>query len=276
GKTGLLGQALTAALDENGWSVLPLKSDDLDLFDREAVNSVLQNRGITHIFNCAAYTRVDDAEEEPAEARHLNRDLPAALGRAACDSGTALIHFSTDFVFNGKKNCPYSPEDEPDPINVYGQTKLAGEKALLKLEIPELLIIRTAWLFGPGKSNFVTKILELAPKNNPLHVVHDQIGSPTYTKDLARHTLELLENEGRGIYHVVNSGEASWCELAAEALACVGSPVKVHPVDSSAFQQKAKRPGYSVLDISRLTRTTYHKPRPWAQALRDFLYHTEV
>jgi dTDP-4-dehydrorhamnose reductase len=276
GKTGLLGQTLTAALKDAGWEITPLGREDIDLFDGEKTQELIQDREISHIFNCVAYTRVDDAEEEPDEARRLNRDLPAALGKTAKELDLSLVHFSTDFIFDGKKSAPYTPEDEPNPINIYGETKLAGEKALLGLDLPDLLIIRTAWLFGPDKTNFVTKILDLAREKNPLQVVHDQIGSPTYTVDLARHTLQLLQHEAQGIFHVVNTGEASWCELAAEALSCVGSPVKVHAVDSSGFPQKATRPGYTVLDTSSLARTVGSKPRPWAKALRDFLYHTEI
>ncbi len=276
GRTGLLGQEITSALQERNWETFPVGRNDLDIFDGEALENFLQDREITHIFNCVAYTRVEEAEEDYTGALYLNRDLPGLLGKAARRCNVFLVHFSTDFVFDGKKKSPYLPEDPPNPLNIYGKTKLAGEKSLLQASPPGLLIIRTAWLFGPGKENFVSKILRLGREKNSLDVIHDQIGSPTYTVDLARYTLEILRQDGRGVFHIVNSGEASWCELAAEALSCVGLQTTVRAVDSSVFAQKAKRPAYSVLDTSRFFQFTSCKPRPWAQSLRDFLYHTEI
>ncbi|MFO7818593.1 MAG: dTDP-4-dehydrorhamnose reductase [Desulfovibrionales bacterium] len=276
GDTGLLGQEITNALEKRGWTAVPVGRNNIDILDREQIEALIKNKNITHIFNCIAYTRVDDAEDEHLKASLINCDFPKMLGDMAQKNNLYLIHFSTDFVFDGKQKEPYSPQDTPNPLNVYGKTKLDAEKRLTRMEIPKLLIIRTAWLFGPTKINFVTKILKLAQDKKTLDVVHDQIGSPTYTVDLAEHALDLVEKNARGIFHVVNSGEASWCELAAEALACVGSHTKIHAVDSSHFRQKAVRPEYSVLDNSSLIQTTSRKPRPWAQALRDFLYHTEI
>lgn len=136
----------------------------------------------------------------------------------------------------------------------------------------DLLIIRTAWLFGPGKMNFVAKILTLAHERESLSVVHDQLGSPTYTPDLAEHTLDLLEHDARGLFHLSNSGHASWCELAAEAVAAEGLDCHVDPVPTSAYPTKATRPAYSVLDISAFTELTGITPRPWPQALREYVH----
>lgn len=275
GKTGLLGQALCMALTRRGWTVHAPGREELDLFDRPAVEAYLGLTGAQAVFNTVAYTKVDQAEHEPAEASRLNRQLPLVLGKAAGAAGAGLVHYSTDFVFSGKKTTPYTVSDQPAPCSVYGQTKLQGERELLALGLPGLLIIRTSWLFGPCKTNFVTRILELAATRPELSVVHDQIGSPTYTPDLAANTLELLERGGTGVFHLANSGQASWCELATEAVRGADLPCRIRPIPSAEYPQTACRPAYSVLDLSAFTAVTGIVPRPWLQALREFLFSRE-
>ena len=275
GKTGLLGQALSMALIRQGWKVHAPRRDELDLFDRPAVEEYLAQAGANVLFNTVAYTKVDQAEDEPAEASLLNRQLPLMLGKTALSAGVRFVHYSTDFVFNGKKTSPYTPKDLPAPCSVYGQTKLQGERELLALGLPGLLIIRTSWLFGPCKINFVTRILELAASRPELSVVHDQIGSPSYTPDLATNSLALLDTEATGIFHLANAGQASWCELATEAVRGADLPCRIKPIPSSEYPQKACRPAYSVLDLSEFTAATGIAPRPWLQALREFLFSRE-
>ncbi len=275
GKTGLLGQALCMAMARKGWTVHAPRRADLDLFDRPAVEDYLARTGADTLFNTVAYTRVDQAEDEPAEAARLNRQLPLILGQAARNAGVQLIHYSTDFVFNGRKTTPYTTEDQPDPRSVYGSTKLQGERELQALGLPGLLIVRTSWLFGPCKINFVTRILELAAARAELSVVHDQIGSPSYTPDLAANSLALVEAGAAGLFHLANAGQASWCELAAEAVRGADLPCRVKPITSDQYPQKAVRPAYSVLDLSKFTAATGITPRPWLQALREFLFSRE-
>jgi dTDP-4-dehydrorhamnose reductase len=275
GKTGLLGQALCVALSRRGWEVHAPGRDEVDLLDRPGVEGYIARTGATTLFNTVAYTKVDQAEDEPAEAALLNRQLPLVLGQAARNTGAALVHYSTDFVFSGKKTSPYTPDDQPDPRSVYGQTKLQGERELLGLDLPNLLIIRTSWLFGPCKINFVTRILELAASRPELSVVHDQVGSPTYTPDLAANTLALVDKGAAGIFHLANAGQASWCELAAEAVRVADLPCRIKPIPSSEYPQKACRPAYSVLDLTKFTACTGITPRPWVQALREFLFSRE-
>ena len=235
----------------------------------------LTRTGADILFNTVAYTKVDQAEDEPSEAARLNRQLPLVLGQAARNAGVRLVHYSTDFVFNGRKTTPYTIEDQPDPRSVYGSTKLQGERELLALGLPGLLIIRTSWLFGPCKINFVTRILELAAARPELSVVHDQVGSPSYTPDLAANSLALVESGAAGLFHLANSGQASWCELAAEAVRGADLPCRVKPITSAQYPQKAVRPAYSVLDLSKFTAATGITPRPWLQALREFLFSRE-
>ena len=275
GKTGLLGQSLASVLSARGWTVNAPGRADLDLFDRPAVEAYLAAAQASVLFNTVAYTKVDQAEDEPAEAARLNRQLPFILGKAALATGTTLVHYSTDFVFNGKKTSPYTTEDQTDPRSVYGQTKLQGEHELLALNLPRLLIIRTSWLFGPCKINFVTRILELAQARPELSVVHDQVGSPSYTPDLAANSLALFERGATGLFHLANSGRASWCELATEAVQCADLPCRIKPITSTEYPQKACRPAYSVLDLGAFTAATGLTPRPWVQALREFLFSRE-
>jgi dTDP-4-dehydrorhamnose reductase len=272
GRTGLLGQSLVRSLERAGWRVKAVGRQDFDPFDTDALAKAIEVGHHSHVFNAIAYTKVDQAEDEPQAATRLNEDLPRRVGETVQRLGTGLVHFSTDFVFNGRTDNPYTPEDPTDPASVYGRTKLAGEQALTGLGLENLWVVRSSWLFGPGKENFVSKILDLAGQRDKLRVVHDQVGSPTYTPDLAANTVRLVEAENPGLYHLSCSGRASWCELAAEAVLIAGIPCVVEAISSDEFPQKASRPPYSVLDLEKYTQVTGHTPRPWVQALRDYVY----
>ncbi|MES9995541.1 dTDP-4-dehydrorhamnose reductase [Desulfovibrio aminophilus] len=270
GRRGMLGQALTRALERSKAVALPLSSQDFDPLDAQALESFLDRQKPDMAFNAAAYTAVDQAEDEPQAAYRLNRDLPALLGRLCAERGVRLLHFSTDFVFDGRGHEPLRPGDATGPLSVYGASKLAGEEALRGL--PGVTVARTAWLYGPGRTNFVAKILELAKTRESLNVVHDQEGSPTYTPDLAALALALAASKVEGVLHLANSGRATWCELAAEAVHLAGLPCRVQPIPSSAWPSKAARPAFSVLDTSAFTEATGVTPRPWNQALRDYVF----
>ncbi len=272
GKTGLLGTCLAAVLEKAGREVVATGRPGKDIFETGALSDLLDQVEPDAVFNTWAYTQVDRAEDQPAEARRINEALPALLGRLALERPFKLVHFSTDFVFDGRKDSPYTPEDPTHPTSVYGETKLAGERALTSLNLPGLLIVRTAWLFGPGKKNFVRTILDLARERDELKVVHDQVGSPTYTCDLAAWAVALAAKDAAGIFHVVNAGRASWAELAAEAIRLADLPCRVVPIPSAEYPQKARRPAYSVLDTAAFTKATGITPRPWAQALADYVY----
>jgi dTDP-4-dehydrorhamnose reductase len=272
GVTGLLGVPLTQALRQAGHEVLPTTRGTLDPFDREAVVAAVRAFAADWIVNTIAYTAVDKAEDEPDEAARLNRVLPGNLARICQETGAGLVHYSTDFVFDGKKTSPYAETDPVDPQSVYGKTKLAGERAILEVGLEKHLILRTAWLFGPGKTNFVEKILGFAKTRDVLKVVHDQIGSPTFTGDLSGMTVDLVQAGATGLFHTVNSGRASWCELASEAVSTAGINCEVLPITSAEYPQKAKRPAYSVLDTGRFAAAVGHAPRPWIQALREYVY----
>ncbi|WP_027185105.1 dTDP-4-dehydrorhamnose reductase [Desulfovibrio inopinatus] len=272
GKRGLLGMPLTRTLTEAGYEVVPTGRDTLDVFDESAVARLLNDFKPDYVFNTIAYTAVDQAEDEPVEAAKLNKTLPRLLGQICLDHGSCLVHYSTDFVFDGTKTEPYVETDPVNPQSVYGKTKLEGELALADMGMEHFLCLRTAWLFGPGKINFVEKILGYARERDVLRIVHDQVGSPTSTIDLSSMSLALIKANARGLFHTVGGGKASWCELTSEAVAAAGVNCRVEPIMSDEFPQKAKRPAYSVLSTQKLTEVTGFTPRPWVQSLREYVY----
>lgn len=271
GKTGLLGQALTSALSRAGSTPIPLSSKDCDIVDPISVSRLLDRKDPDLLINAAAYTQVDLAEDQEELAFALNATAPPLLAAEAAKRSIPFVHYSTDFVFKGDKREPYTVYDEPGAFSVYGISKAQGERDLLTLGYEKTLIIRIAWLFGPGRTNFVEKILKLCETRDALTVVDDQTGSPSYAPDVAENTLRLLEREATGIYHLANTGKTTWHGLAAAAVKLAGSGCSVEPVPSSAYPTKATRPAYSVLDLSRFTKETGITPRHWRDALRDYV-----
>jgi len=272
GSKGLLGQALVHAYADSAHQVIPVSRDYGDLADPKVLEALCEQYAPHRIFNAVAWTGVDAAEDFPDKAMHINRGVPAALNSVLKGSSTHITHFSSDFVFNGRAEMPYTIDAKPDPISVYGKTKLAGEKAFTSLDPEQLTIIRTAWLFGYGKANFVKTILDLAATRPSIQVVHDQMGSPTFTHDLAIAAMNLAAKPYSGLFHVSNTGLASWCELADEAVRLANIHCTVQAISSADWPQKAKRPAYSALDTSAYTKATGLTMRPWTQALREFIY----
>lgn len=274
GATGMLGQALTQAARARGWIVHTLGREDGPLTSPDWLETRMAELNPRYVFNAVAYTAVDDAEDHADEAYAVNKSFPDLLGRIVRGSSAHLIHYGTDFVFNGKKHTPYTEEDATEPLSVYGASKLAGEQSLLAAAPDNACVLRTAWLFGPGRKNFVSTILRLAASSPHLTVVHDQVGSPTFTADLAAMSLALAEIRATGVVHAANGGQASWCELACEAVSLANANAQVQPIASEQWPQKARRPAYSVLDTSRLTHLTGMTPRPWPQALREYIFQS--
>jgi dTDP-4-dehydrorhamnose reductase len=274
GQSGLLGMALAKALNDAGHLVHVTGRPDDKTWDAEAFSKYLNDLSPQFIFNTWAYTQVDKAEDEADEARRINAELPAYLGRICTGRKLTLVHYSTDFVFDGEKGAPYREDDPPTPTSRYGKTKLSGEAELINTALHRLIIIRTAWLFGPGKKNFVRTILNLAESKDELRVIDDQIGSPTYTPDLAEYSIRLIQSDAEGIFHVVNGEPASWHELALSAVTTMGLSCKVVPIPSAEYPQKALRPAYSVLDTGKFTSKTGISPRPWKEALGEYLHES--
>ena len=277
GAGGMLGTALQRVLAERGVAFQAPAEADFDICDEASVGRVVAEfarslgsgvRGV--LFNAAAYTNVERAEDQPELAYLVNETGAANLARAACGADLDFVHISTDFVFDGTKVGPYAEDDEPNPVSVYGASKLAGERAVV-CECPDALIARTAWVFGPAGANFPLKVLAAARERGQLSVVTDEIGSPTYTPDLAAGTLALVEAGASGLFNLTGSGACSRFELAVEVLRLAGlGDVPVEPVLSSAFPTKAARPANSVLDCSKAARLGVVMP-PWRDALSRFV-----
>ena len=273
GTTGLVGQALARTLAAGGWETLTFSRTEGNLLDLDFLRGLLEKSGADVVFNALGWTRVDAAEEHPEEALLANRTLPDALARTLAAMGHGhLVHFSTDFVFSGPHDGLWRETDRPAPLSVYGRTKLAGEEAVLHALPDRSCIVRTAWLFGPGRSNFVDVILDACRRRDVVRVVHDQVGSPTYTLDLAQWCEKLARARATGIWHAVNSGVASWCELASEAIALTSGPCRVEPIPAADWPQAAQRPANFALDNGRLAEFLGEKPRPWPRALREYLF----
>lgn len=271
GGTGLLGQSLTKALKAAKAKPKPLSTKDCDILEPKTVEKVLNKHDPDIIINAAAFTQVDLAENQEEAAFALNATAPSLLAVEAAKRGVPFVHYSTDFVFSGKQDTPYTVYDEPGAYSVYGISKAEGEKNLLILGYHNTLIIRISWLFGPGKMNFVEKILTLAESRDRLTVVNDQTGSPSYAPDIASNSIKLIERDATGIFHLANSGEATWFDLASEAVRLAGLNCTVEPVPTSAYPTAAVRPKYSVLDLTRFTQVTGETPRPWREALAQYV-----
>lgn len=271
GANGQLGTELKKILEATMPSVaIYTDVDELDLTNAKAVESFVVNNDISHIVNCAAYTAVDRAEEEKSLCAQINIDAVKNLALAADANGAKVIHISTDYVFDGTNHRPYRESDKVNPISQYGTTKRKGETVLLALS-PEAIIIRTAWLYSAHGNNFVKTMLRLAEKNDEIKVVCDQIGTPTYARDLAAAIVTVLRSHQwiPGIYHFTDEGAASWYDFAKAIFRLAGKQVKVKPILTEDYPTPASRPAYSILDRS-LIKATYGVTIPhWEEALAD-------
>jgi dTDP-4-dehydrorhamnose reductase len=269
GCNGMLGTDLVQVF-RSSHDVVGVDLKELDITNPEQCLAVTKVHRPEVIINAAAFTRVDACETHSKEAFLVNGDGAGNLSKAAAEFGASIVHYSTDYVFDGRKKEAYLEEDEPNPQSVYGKSKLAGED-LVRRHCPNHLILRTSWLFGPGV-NFIRTILSAAQKGTPLRVVNDQKGSPTCSKDLASYTLNMIGSGCRSTYHLTNSGSCTWFELAARALEWAGMRnIPITPVTTSEFKRPAPRPANSVLANARLEREGFPLMRPWQAAAREYI-----
>lgn len=267
GKTGLIGSALFSEFEKSSddFIVVAPSHIECDVTRTKELLQYVRGHMPDVIINATGYTAVDKAEEEPDMAQKLNAEAVRGLAKIAAGLDIPLVHFSTDYVFDGSRKQGYSESDSPAPISVYGSSKAAGEKALTE-NLKKYYLVRTAWVYGSGGKNFVDTILERARTGEPLRVVGDQFGSPTYSVDLAQAVLRLLQGQKYGIYHLVNSGETSWYEFAVEIFHQLGIPQKIIPITSEQLNRPAKRPQYSLLKNTKLPPL-----RHWKEALSEYL-----
>lgn len=273
GSTGQLGQELATivAQFENADCIF-LNREALDLSKASSIKACFEKYNPDYFINCAAYTAVDKAESDQEQASQINAKAPGLIAELCHKMGAKLIHISTDYVFDGNGKTPYKTNHKVDPINFYGASKAEGEQ-LVMANNDDSVIIRTAWVYSEFGKNFVKTMLELMDSKPELNVVNDQIGAPTYAKDLAKAIVKICNSENfvPGIYHYSNEGEISWFDFATAIAQLSGSNCQVHPIPSSAFPTPAKRPAYSLLDTHSI-QDTYKVEIPyWVNSLKECL-----
>jgi len=270
GAKGMLAHDLIPILGERHEVFSPAE-EDLDITKKDVLYRALKNSLPDIVINCAAYTQVDKAEEERNKAFLVNGIGVQNLALVCNDDNIPLCHISTDYVFDGEKKIPYTPFDHTNPINTYGESKLAGEK-YIEWAMTRFYIIRTSWLYGKAGNNFVSTILRLSKEKQQLRVVDDQRGSPTSTMSLARGIAAIISTGAYGIHHFTDEtdGGISWYDFAKEIVRLSGSPAAVIPVTSDAFPRPARRPPHSVLDTSLFILATGQRPTDWKEALRNY------
>ncbi len=269
GHRGLLGRACLDVLSGR-FSISGVDLDRCDITRPDRIAESLDGFRPRWVINTAAVTDVDGSEADPERAWEVNARGPGNLAAACRERGSRLLQVSTDFVFDGRKDEPYREDDPPRPLSVYGASKRGGEEAVAAAG-GDYLIVRTSWLFGPGGKNFPDTILRAAGRNPRLEVVADQRGAPTYSRDLAAGLGDLIEKDASGIVHLTNRGDCSWYEYAVFILRTAGIDAEVVPISSGKLARPAPRPRYSVLSLERYRAITGKSPRPWEEAVREYL-----
>ncbi len=270
GAGGMLGHDMTEALSAH-YRVIALGRKELDITAPLQVQEIIEKTKPHLVVNCAAFTKVDLCEKDKELAFKVNAKGPGIIASCCNKIGAKLVHISTDYVFDGTSTRPYKEDDKTNPINVYGQSKLQGEKEITDA-ITDYLIVRTSWLFGKHGPNFIKTMIELSEKTDHLKVVNDQIGRPTYTKDLSEGVILLLGKGAKGIVNCCNSGRCTWFDLCCHALLIAGKKdIHIEPIATKAFPRPAKRPHYSVLSLERFNNITKTPMRHWKQAVEAFI-----
>jgi dTDP-4-dehydrorhamnose reductase len=273
GAGGQLGRELTEWNIDN-IHIIGLTRKELDITSAKQCQAVMEHHKPDVVIHCAAYTAVDKAEAEPDVAFLVNEQGTRNVAEAAAAVGAKMCYISTDYVFDGTGNSPYQELDGTNPQTVYGKSKLAGECAVQSL-MEKYFIVRTSWVYGRYGNNFVKTMLKLAGEREQLTVVADQVGSPTYTYDLAAFLIQLVQSEQYGIYHASNSGNCSWYEFARAIFEESGKKVTVVPCTTAEFPRPAPRPVYSIMAHGAILANGFHELRPWREALQHYLKNGE-
>ena len=281
GVKGQLGFDVVNELNKRNHEAIGVDIDELDITDREAVHQMLNDIKPEGVIHCAAWTAVDDAEDNIDKVMSVNRDGTRYIAEACKELDTPMIYISTDYVFDGQGEIPWKPEDKRSPINVYGDSKYQGELAVEEL-LEKYYIVRIAWVFGQNGHNFINTMLNLGKTHDKLTVVDDQIGTPTYTYDLARLLVDMIETDKYGKYHATNEGGyISWYDFTVEIMKQAGEydekykKVEVSPVSSEEYPAKAKRPLNSRLDKSKLVENGFEPLPDWKDALNRYLRNSK-
>lgn len=270
GSTGQLGSDVVKELLKRGYSTLSPNRSELNLCSEDNIRNYISNSNCEAIVHCAAYTQVDKAEDEKDLCIKINATATKHIAKCAKILDIPMIYISTDYVFDGTKDGKYTENDETNPINIYGESKLAGEKYVQEI-LDKYYIVRTSWVFNINGKNFIETMLRLSKANNQLSIVNDQIGSPTYTKDLSRLLVDMLETSKYGLYHATNEGYCSWYEFANTIFKLANINIDIKAINSNEYASRAKRPLNSKLSKDKLIEYGF-KPLPhWEDALKDYL-----
>ena len=270
GSTGQLGSDVVKELLKRGYSTLSPNRSELNLCSEDNIRNYILNSNCEAIVHCAAYTQVDKAEDEKDLCIKINATATKHIVKCAKILDIPMIYISTDYVFDGTKDGEYTENDETNPINIYGESKLAGEKYVQEI-LDKYYIVRTSWVFNINGKNFIETMLRLSKANNQLSIVNDQIGSPTYTKDLSRLLVDMLETSKYGLYHATNEGYCSWYEFADTIFKLANINIDIKAINSNEYASRAKRPLNSKLSKDKLIEFGF-KPLPhWEDALKDYL-----
>lgn len=270
GVKGQLGYDVMNELAKRGYEGVGVDVDEMDITDARKVDEVITKAQVDKVVHCAAYTAVDAAEDSVELCRRVNAEGTENIAKVCKRLDLPMVYLSTDYVFDGEGERPWEPDDERDPLNVYGQTKYEGELAVER-NLDKYFIVRIAWVFGVNGKNFIKTMLNLAQNHDTITVVDDQVGSPTYTYDLARLLVDMIETEKYGRYHATNEGLCTWYEFAKEIFRQAGVDVKVVPVTSEQFQAKAKRPHNSRMNKDKLEAMGFQRLPSWQDALSRYL-----
>lgn len=272
GVNGQLGYDIVKELEKRGHEAVGTDRSTMDITNQAQVEEVVKKEKVDGIFHCAAYTAVDKAEDEIEQCRAVNATATAFLAKLCQELGIKMLYLSTDYVFDGEGTKPWDTKDKViEPLNVYGQTKYEGEEAVKKY-LEQYFIVRISWVFGKNGNNFIKTMLRLGKERGAVSVVQDQVGSPTYTADLAVLLVDMMETEKYGIYHATNEGFCSWYEFACEIFKQAGmDEVVVTPVDSTQFKTKAKRPHNSRMNKEKLIENGFHRLPSWQDAVSRYL-----
>jgi dTDP-4-dehydrorhamnose reductase len=266
----MLANALLPCL-ESQHEVVGVDLNDFDISQETAVQKAFREFRPEFVYHLAAYTDVDGCETNPQLAMQVNGQGTANLASASAQVGAAMLYVSTDYVFDGSGDTPWREDDAPNPLSVYGKSKLQGEKAVVS-SLKEHFVVRSSWLFGPRGKNFVSTILRLAGERDELRVVSDQKGSPTYTRHLAQNLARFSDCKAYGIYHVTGSGSCSWFEFTQSILKFAGfDHVRVTPISTQELARRAPRPAFSLLDNRRLAEIHLGLLPHWTEGLEDYL-----
>lgn len=270
GVKGQLGYDVVKELEKRKHNAIGIDVDEMDITDKKAVERVLADVNPDVVIHCAAYTAVDAAEDNIELCKKINVDGTENIAVMCKKIGCKMIYISTDYVFDGEGENAFEPDQETAPLNVYGLTKFQGEE-VVKRYLEKYFIVRISWVFGINGNNFVKKVLQLGKERKEINVVNDQIGSPTYTFDLSKLLVDMIETEKYGVYHATNEGICSFYEFACEIFRQAGLEVKVNPVDSSVFPAKAKRPHNSRMSKDKLKENGFQPLPAWQEAVSHYL-----